>query len=73
MKIAYLSLVLFALFPALANASNSSNGSLDLTSHWVGFASLFVFVIAYVAVIVEEKLDLHKSKPVLLSAGLIWR
>jgi len=61
-----------ALFPGLTNASESVDGSLDLTAHWVGFASLVVFVVAYVSVIMEEKLDLHKSKPVLLSAGLIW-
>ena len=72
MKISHLFLVLCIFFPALANASTSSDGSLDLTSHWVGFASLFVFVIAYVAVVIEEKLDLHKSNPVLLSAGIIW-
>ena len=65
-------LALCTFFPVLANASDAADGSLDLTSHWVGFASLVVFVIAYVAVIIEEKLDLHKSKPVLFSAGVIW-
>ena len=72
MKISHLFLVLCLLFPVLANANESTDGSLDLTAHWVGFASLFVFVIAYITVIMEEKLDLRKSKPVLLSAGLIW-
>ena len=72
MKIGHLFLVLCLLFPVLANANESTGGSLDLTTHWIGFASLFVFVIAYVTIIMEEKLDLRKSKPVLLSAGLIW-
>jgi len=72
MKVSHLLLVFLTLFPVLASAGEPADASLDLTTHWVGFAGIFVFVIAYVAVIMEEKLDLHKSKPVLLSAGLIW-
>nr|WP_257535431.1 sodium:proton antiporter NhaD [Marinobacter adhaerens] len=34
--------------------------------------ALTIFVIAYVFVMLEEKLHLRKSKPVLLAAGLIW-
>lgn len=34
--------------------------------------ALIIFVIAYVFVMLEEKLHLRKSKPVLLAAGLIW-
>jgi Na+/H+ antiporter NhaD/arsenite permease-like protein len=45
---------------------------IDLTEHWVGYASLAIFVIAYVAVIVEEHIHLRKSKPVMFAAGLIW-
>ena len=45
---------------------------LDLTTHWTGFLALVVFVIAYVLVIFEEAIDLRKSKPVLVAAGLIW-
>ncbi|EWH10121.1 Na+/H+ antiporter NhaD [Catenovulum agarivorans DS-2] len=44
----------------------------NLTNHWVGYAALFVFVFAYIFVVLEEKLHLRKSKPVLLSAGIIW-
>lgn len=72
MRFSHLIMVFGALFPTLVCARDSASGSLDLTTHWVGYASLFVFVIAYTCVIMEEKLDLHKSKPVLLSAGLIW-
>lgn len=72
MKLTVLMIVVSALFPVIANASNVAEGSLNLTTHWVGYASIVVFVIAYILVIMEEKLDLHKSKPVLLSAGLIW-
>ncbi|NMD06340.1 MAG: sodium:proton antiporter, partial [Phyllobacteriaceae bacterium] len=45
---------------------------LDLTRSWVGYSSLAIFVVAYVFVILEESLELRKSKPVLLAAGLIW-
>lgn len=44
----------------------------DLTRSWVGYSSLAIFVVAYVFVILEESLELRKSKPVLLAAGLIW-
>jgi Na+/H+ antiporter NhaD/arsenite permease-like protein len=45
---------------------------LDLTSHWVGAAALGIFVVAYALVILEERLQLRKSIPVLVGAGLIW-
>ncbi|HET9440698.1 MAG TPA: sodium:proton antiporter NhaD [Longimicrobiales bacterium] len=46
--------------------------SLDLTRHWAGIISLVVFVIAYLLVMGEEKLQLRKSKPVIMAAGIIW-
>ncbi len=45
---------------------------LDLTSHWVGIAALMIFGVAYALVILEERLHLRKSIPVLVGAGLIW-
>ncbi|WP_246027042.1 sodium:proton antiporter NhaD [Marinicella litoralis] len=33
---------------------------------------MLIFIVAYVFVILEEKIHLSKSKPVLLAAGLIW-
>ncbi len=47
-------------------------GQPDLTSHWVGFASLAVFAIAYVLVICEEAIHLPKSKPVVVASSLLW-
>jgi len=44
----------------------------NFTQHWLGWVCLFLFVSAYVLVILEEQLHLRKSKPVLLAAGLIW-
>ncbi len=44
----------------------------DLTSSVFGYVALALFVGAYVLVILEEKLHLRKSKPVMLAAGIIW-
>ena len=45
---------------------------IDLTAHWAGYLSVFVFLAAYVLVIFEESTRMRKSKPVMLAAGLIW-
>lgn len=45
---------------------------LNFTDHWTGSVALAVFLAAYVLVIVEENLDLRKSKPVMVAAGAIW-
>jgi Na+/H+ antiporter NhaD/arsenite permease-like protein len=38
----------------------------------VGWAALAIFVLAYLLVVLEERTQLRKSKPVMLAAGLIW-
>ncbi len=61
------------LFAATAaSASDQAAKTLDLTGHWVGYTALLVFAAAYFLVILEEKIHLRKSKPVLLAAGVIW-
>jgi len=45
---------------------------INLTGHWVGFASLGIFFVAYMLVMAEEFTHLRKSKPVMLAAGIIW-
>ena len=61
------------LFVAMPGWASSQTGThLDLTNHWVGYAALGVFALAYILVIAEEYIHLRKSKPVLLAAGLIW-
>ena len=52
--------------------ASEAAGQLDLTDSWYGVVSIIVFVIAYSLVIGEEFLHLRKSKPVLVSAGIIW-
>ena len=59
-------------FPGIAFASEAAHQSIDLTSHWIGYTAIAIFVLSYSLVILEEQLHLRKSKPVLLAAGLIW-
>ena len=65
--------LLFLVFPQISFASGAAELPLiDLTTHWVGYASLAVFVFAYVLVIAEEEIHMRKSKPVMIAAGIIW-
>lgn len=57
--------------PLFAVASEGSQ-KFDLTSHWVGITALALFFIAYLVVMAEEFIHLRKSKPVVLTAGIIW-
>jgi len=65
-------ILLTMLVPSIAFASDAAHQSVNLTAHWVGYAAIVIFVLAYTLVILEEQLHLRKSKPVLLAAGLIW-
>ncbi|WP_434999086.1 sodium:proton antiporter NhaD [Vibrio scophthalmi] len=53
-------------------ASGSDAEPLALTQSGIGYIALLIFTIAYALVMLEEYLQLRKSKPVLLAAGLIW-
>lgn len=68
-------LFVFALLgmPGIVMASSGGGGNhIDLTSNWVGYVSLLIFVVAYGFVMAEEYTHMRKSKPVLLAAGVIW-
>ncbi len=72
-----LSIMTFAValllgIPETVLAATGGSESLNLTAHWVGYAALIIFVVAYLFVMGEEYTHLRKSKPVLLAAGLIW-
>lgn len=72
MKFVYLLLLsVLAVFPQFAAASEAGQ-TLDLTTHWVGYTSIAIFIIAYMLVMTEEFTHLRKSKPVILAAGIIW-
>ncbi len=58
--------------PGIALASMGGGQQLDLTNHWVGYAGLGIFTLAYLLVMAEEFTHLRKSKPVILAAGIIW-
>ena len=58
--------------PALASGSAEVVKHLDATTTLAGYLAVFVFAIAYIVVVLEEKLQLRKSKPMLIGAGLIW-
>ena len=45
---------------------------IDLTTSYVGVLSLITFIVAYAVVMAEEFSHLRKSKPVIISAALIW-
>lgn len=59
----------FISFPTFASNAQSFH---YLSNNWVGFVSVFIFCIAYILVILEDKIHLRKSKPVMMAAGLIW-
>lgn len=68
----WLSPLLLLLLPSLSHASASTGEWIDLTTHWVGYAAITVFVLGYILVIFEEQIHMRKSKPVMVSAGIIW-
>jgi len=57
--------------PACASGTGADI-NFHLTAHPVGWLALALFVLAYVAVVLEERIHLAKSKPVVLAAALIW-
>lgn len=65
-------MILGLFSPVNTFAASTEAVTLDLTRHWVGYASIIVFVVAYALVMSEEFVHLRKSKPVILAAGLIW-
>ena len=66
------SLLAMLLLSFSALAVDELPDKLNLTHQWVGYSAIGIFVLAYLLVILEEKLNLRKSKPVLLAAGIIW-
>ncbi len=57
-------------FPSLA--ASDPLEMIPLTQSTIGYAALIIFGCAYALVMLEEYLQLKKSKPVLLAAGVIW-
>ncbi|MGB5454564.1 MAG: sodium:proton antiporter NhaD [Gammaproteobacteria bacterium] len=74
MKLLSMLLMISSLMSVPVNvfAETDSDNWIDLTSHGIGYFSVIIFTLAYLAVMTEEFTRLRKSKPVLLAAGLIW-
>lgn len=68
----FTTLIFTFLLSASAFAATEETHAISLTNHWIGYLAIAIFVFAYILVILEERLHLRKSKPVLLAAGLIW-
>jgi Na+/H+ antiporter NhaD/arsenite permease-like protein len=45
---------------------------IDLTQHWVGYAAVAIFSVAYVLAMLEDATMLRKSKPMVFAASVIW-
>ncbi|ANU39159.1 sodium:proton antiporter NhaD [Vibrio scophthalmi] len=72
MKSLWLIFIPLLLVSSRVFASGSDAAPLALTQSGIGYIALLIFTIAYALVMLEEYLQLRKSKPVLLAAGLIW-
>lgn len=55
-----------------STTATAASEGLNLTNSTAGWFCVGLFVIAYAFVMLEEKLHLRKSKPVLVAAGIIW-
>jgi Na+/H+ antiporter NhaD/arsenite permease-like protein len=66
-------LLSFALLPASSWAAEERPPvPIDLTHHWIGYAAIAIFFIAYILAMLEESTMLRKSKPMVFAASLIW-
>ncbi|OYV16576.1 MAG: transporter, partial [Methylococcaceae bacterium NSM2-1] len=72
-----ISLLALLLLPAAAFAGEASEvlntpKSLNLTHHIIGYLSIAVTVLAYVAAMSEDVIELRKSKPMVLGSAVVW-
>lgn len=73
-----ISILLLILLPNLAMANELATetpftpASLDLAHHFVGYFAIAVTILAYVAAMAEDVINLRKSKPMVLGAAIIW-
>jgi len=66
-------LLLSLSWPSIASASmDLMHQPVDLTNSGIGFAAIAIFLFAYMLVMCEEFINLRKSKPVIIAAGIIW-
>lgn len=63
---------LSAILLFISPVAYAVEGAVDITQTALSIICLGIFVLAYGLVILEERIHLSKSKPVLVAAGLIW-
>lgn len=64
--------IFISFFTAMPTYAAGGGDIVDMTRTSMGLLALVLFVAAYGLVIMEEKLHLRKSKPVIVAAGIIW-
>ena len=52
--------------------SLASDAAMDFTGHWAGITALVIFILAYSLVVGEELIQLRKSIPAIVAAGVVW-
>ncbi len=68
----YLLLLSALFFPLAVHAEAATVAqNLDLTHHAIGYLSVFITVMAYIAAMSEEVTELRKSKPMVLGSALV--
>lgn len=70
-----ITLLLMLLLPNVVGANETAAAApvtLDLAHHFVGYFAIVVTVLAYVAAMAEDVINLPKSKPMVLGAALVW-
>lgn len=70
-------LIIFAFYlftDTALGAENPATGAagIDLTHHIVGYLSILVMLMAYVAAMAEDIIELRKSKPMVLGSAVVW-
>lgn len=70
----FLLFLTISLLPQLSFASDfdASTPMGALLTHPMSYVALGVFIISYICVLIEEKIELRKSKPVIIAAAIIW-
>ena len=64
-------ILLTSAVPAFANSEGGAE-VMHMTGSMYGIIALILFIGAYSLVIMEEKIHMRKSKPVIFAAGIIW-
>src|SRR5690242_17771312 len=72
MQLTYVRPAIAALLALPGTVHAESHSVLAQTGSTLGMVAVAVFFVAYVFVVLEERLHLRKSKPVMLGAAIIW-